>query len=68
MSRSNKRNAGWVVVVFENEHAQFPHEVAYVKGPFEQYEQAEDWASREPACTDGFWQITFLDTNTPNAT
>jgi hypothetical protein len=74
MSRSNKRNAGWVVIVFEKEeYASQSHSarsvpiayasqfyvVAYVKGPFKKYKQAEDWADRELG-VDGLRQITFL--------
>lgn len=55
------RNSGWVIVVFENEHAKFKGEVAYVKGPFDQYEAAVDWAETAKDCQDGEWQITFLE-------
>jgi hypothetical protein len=55
------KNNGWVVVVFENEHKQFAGEVAFVKGPFEQYEAAEDWTIVDKSCRDGEFQITFID-------
>jgi len=55
------KSSGWVVVVFENEHRQFDGEVAYVKGPFEQYEGAQDWIEGTDDCTDGKCQITFLE-------
>lgn len=60
------KSSGWVIVVFEGEFAEFEGEVAYVKGPFEQYEQAKDWAQKSSDCPgpDGFrgeWQITFLE-------
>lgn len=47
------KNAGWVIVVFED-----MKEVGYVRGPFETYEAAEDWANRADDCLD--WDITFL--------
>ena len=46
------KNSGWVVVVFEGEHRNFPGEVAYVKGPFETYEAANDWADQSKHCAD----------------
>jgi hypothetical protein len=58
------KNNGWVVVVFEGEHKQFDGEVAYVKGPFELYEEAQSWAEN---ATDqsgrpiGECQITFIE-------
>ena len=55
------KNNGWVVVIFENEHKQFNGECAYVKGPFETYEAAQDWAEREDDCSDGCFQITFIE-------
>ena len=55
------KSSGWVIVVFENEYKKFDGEVAYVKGPFEQYQDATDWAENDEHCTDGEWQITFLD-------
>lgn len=59
------KSSGWVIVVFENEHAP-PGEVAYVKGPFEKYEEATGWAQKaeDCPCPGGFkgeWQITFLE-------
>lgn len=32
-----------------------------MKGPFEQYEQAVDWTETDKHCTDGEWQITFIE-------
>ena len=61
MKTRNARNAGWVVIVFENEHRNFDGEVAYVKGPFEQYEAANDWMENADDCNDGKCQITFLE-------
>jgi hypothetical protein len=55
------RNAGWVIVIFENEQAKFKGEVAYVKGPFDQYEDAQSWAEDAEDCADGEWQITFIE-------
>ena len=55
------KNGGWVVVVFENEYRTFDGEVAYIKGPFNHYEAAEDWVNSDKACDDGKCQITFLD-------
>ena len=62
------KSSGWVIVVFENEHAP-PGEVAYVKGPFEQYEAATDWAENSTDCpgragVNGEWQITFIEAAT----
>lgn len=60
------KSSGWVIVVFEGEHRQFDGEVAYVKGPFETYEAATDWAEHSEDCpgkhgVDGEWQITFIE-------
>lgn len=55
-------NDGWVVVVLEHEDtAEFVNEVAYIKGPFDTYEAAEDWANTDKDCDDGRCQITFLE-------
>jgi hypothetical protein len=59
--RDNMQNDGWVVVVMENEHRNFVGEVAYIKGPFETHEEAEDWANTAKDCEDGLCQITFLE-------
>jgi hypothetical protein len=53
------QNDGWVVVVMEND--KFVGEVAYIKGPFETHEEAEDWADKAKDCEDGFCQITFIE-------
>lgn len=53
-------NSGWAIVLFEPD-AQFSGEVAYVKGPFETFEEATDWAGTAEGCQDGNWQVTFLD-------
>ena len=55
------KNNGWVIVVFEKAHAQFAGEVAYVKGPFDKYEEAEDWANSAKDCADGEWQMAFIE-------
>ena len=60
------KSSGWVIVVFEGEYREFDGEVAYVKGPFDQYEQAKDWAEQAEDCPGpggfrGEWQITFLE-------
>ena len=55
------KSKGWVIVVFENEHKNFEGEVGYVKGPFDTYEQATDWAEESKHCQDGEWQITFIE-------
>ena len=55
------KNSGWVVVIFENEHKQFDGECAYVKGPFDTYEAAEDWAASAKDCQDGEFQLTFIE-------
>lgn len=55
------KSKGWVVVVLEGEHKQFPGEIAYVKGPFDTFEAATDWADKEEDCADGEWQITFIE-------
>lgn len=56
------KNDGWVVVVFEHEDtAEFSGEVAYIKGPFAQYELAEDWTNTTKDCDDGKCQITFIE-------
>jgi len=55
------KSSGWVVVIFEGEYAQFVGEVAYVKGPFEQYEQAKNWADNDKACIRDEFQITFIE-------
>ncbi len=54
-------NNGWVVVIFENEHKKFDGECAYVKGPFDTYESAQDWAETAKDCQDGEFQITFIE-------
>jgi hypothetical protein len=36
-------NDGWVVVIFE---AEPPREIAFVKGPFDKYEEAAHWAEK----------------------
>lgn len=56
-----RKNQGWVVVVFENEHAKYEGEVAYITGPFDQYEAAEDWMESAEDCDDGKCQITFIE-------
>jgi hypothetical protein len=61
MSTNTMKSSGWVVVIFENEYRQFKGEVAYVKGPFDLYEEAEDWASTDKHCEDGEFQITFIE-------
>jgi hypothetical protein len=53
----------FVVVVFENEQAQFVGEVAFVRGPFTTWEAATDWAETARCCADGKFQITTLDTD-----
>ena len=59
------KSNGWVIIVFEEEHRQFDGEVAYVKGPFEKYEDAIDWAENNtdnPGKTGcGEYQITFIE-------
>jgi hypothetical protein len=60
-------NAGWVVIVFEDP-ASYPGEVAYVKGPFQLYEEAEDWMSDAEDCADGTCQITFIESPDPHST
>ncbi len=60
------KSSGWVIVVFEGEYREFDGEVAYVKGPFDQYEQAMDWAHQAEDCPGpggikGEWQITFIE-------
>jgi hypothetical protein len=60
------KSSGWVIVVFEGDHREYEGEVAYVKGPFDQYEEATDWANKSEDCPgpDGFsgeWQITFIE-------
>lgn len=52
---------GWVIIVFEGEHKQFEGEVAYVKGPFDLYEDAAAWAEDSKDCPDGEWQITYIE-------
>lgn len=59
--RTNMKSSGWVVVVFENEQKQFAGECAYVKGPFDLYEEAQDWAEGADDCNDGEFQITFIE-------
>jgi hypothetical protein len=51
-------NDGWVVVIFE---AEPPREIAFVKGPFDKYEEAAHWAEKAKYCADVPWQITFID-------
>jgi hypothetical protein len=59
------KSSGWVIIVFETEQREFDGEVAFVKGPFDQYEQAKDWAETntdtpgEIGCED--WQIAFIE-------
>lgn len=60
------KNDGWVIVVFEGEHRQFDGEVAYVKGPFDQYQDAVDWAESSDDCPDSKWQITFIEAREDN--
>jgi hypothetical protein len=60
---AQRKNSGWVVVVFENENAKFAEEVAYVKGPFAEYEAADDWMATSDDCGDGKCQITFIESN-----
>jgi hypothetical protein len=55
------KSSGWVIVVFEGEHRQFDGEVAYVKGPFDQYQDATDWAEHSDDCPEGEWQTTFIE-------
>ena len=60
------KSSGWVIVVFEGEYRNFIGEVAYVKGPFDTYEAATDWAENSTDCpgkvgVDGEWQITFIE-------
>lgn len=55
------KSKGWVVVVFEGEYRHFDGEVAYVKGPFDQYEQAKEWADESKDCPPGEYQITFIE-------
>jgi hypothetical protein len=52
------RSAGWVVVVSEGEDNAT---VALVKGPFETFELAEDWAEDEQNATYGHYTITHLE-------
>ena len=55
------KSSGWVIVIFEGEHKQFDGEVAYVKGPWDKYEDAQAWAENASDCPDGEWQITFIE-------
>ena len=60
------KSSGWVIVVFEGEYREFDGEVAYVKGPFEKYEDAIAWAESAEDCPGpggfkGEWQITFIE-------
>lgn len=55
------KSSGWVVVVFETENCDVSGELAYVKGPFDQYEAANDWAESADDCADGRWAITFIE-------
>jgi hypothetical protein len=57
------KSSGWVIVVFEGEYRQFDGEVAYVKGPFDEYQDAIDWA--EASEVKGEWQITFIEPKEP---
>jgi len=52
MSMSGK-SSGWVVVVFEDDD-----QVAYVKGPFDEHQEAEDWAE---LLGTGNFQLAHLD-------
>jgi hypothetical protein len=64
--KDNTQNDGWVVVVMEEiEHRNFFGEVAYIKGPFETHEEAEDWASTAKDCEGGYCQITFIENPGP---
>ena len=58
---TQQKSNGWVVVVLEGEHRQFVGEVAYVKGPFEQYYQAQYWADNSKDCPPDEYQITFIE-------
>jgi hypothetical protein len=60
------KSSGWVIVVFEGEYRNFDGEVAYVKGPFQTWEAATEWAENSTDCpgkvgVDAEWQITFLE-------
>lgn len=55
------KSSGWVVVVFEGEYRQFDGEVAYVKGPFDEMEQAQSWADSSEHCQRDEFQITFIE-------
>lgn len=59
------KSSGWVIVVFEEEYRKFDGEVAYVKGPFDTYEAAIDWAENSTEFPGkagvGEYQITFLE-------
>ena len=60
------KSSGWVIVVFEGKYREYDGEVAYVKGPFEKYEDAIDWAENSEDCpgkagVQGEWQITFIE-------
>lgn len=50
----------WCVVVFENKYAKFKGEVAYVKGPFDEHEQADTWMATATHCLDGMCQVTTV--------
>jgi hypothetical protein len=52
---------GWVVVVFKPEERHCDGEVTYVKGPFETYEAAQDWAGQSEDCLAGEFQLKFID-------
>jgi len=55
------KSSGWVVVVFEGRYREFDGEVAYVKGPFDEMEQAQDWADKSQHCQRDEFQITFIE-------
>jgi hypothetical protein len=54
-SRAQCKSNGWGVVVFENEHAD--DRVAYVVGPFNDYQKAIDWAQSN----EEDYEITSID-------
>lgn len=58
---AQQKSSGWVVVVFEGEYKQFDGEVAYVKGPFDEMEQAQAWADQSEHCQRDEFQITFIE-------
>lgn len=58
---TQQKSKGWVVVVFEGEYRWFDGEVAYVKGPFDEMEQAQEWADQSDHCQRDEYQITFIE-------